>query len=255
MSIAEKLQAVAKNQQKVYDAGFTAGQAAGGDTDAAFQEGFDAGKQAEYDTFWDTIQQNGNRTDYQFAFTGWSWTPENFKPKYDIKPVRADYMFANLDASCIRDLTETLESAGVVLDTAQCINFTNFARYGSPQRFPALDTRSAESLNNMFVNCSVATIDKLIFKDDGSQVVLSMFSACSPLVDINEIEGVIGQNMNLAPSKKVSKLTITNVISALSSTTSGMTLQLSKIAVNAAFTTDEWNALAATKSNWTITLA
>ena len=48
MSIAEKLQTVADNQQKVYDAGFAAGQAAGGDTDAAYNEGYDAGKQAEY---------------------------------------------------------------------------------------------------------------------------------------------------------------------------------------------------------------
>jgi hypothetical protein len=33
-----------------------------------FDEVYDAGKQAEYDAFWDVFQNNGNRTDYARAF-------------------------------------------------------------------------------------------------------------------------------------------------------------------------------------------
>ena len=37
-----------------------------------------------YDTFWDTYQQNGKRTNYQYAFSGKGWNDTTFKPKYDI---------------------------------------------------------------------------------------------------------------------------------------------------------------------------
>lgn len=60
MSIAEKLTTVAENQQRVYD----------------------AGKQAEYDRFWDAYQQNGTRGSYSYAFGGVAWTDETLKPKY-----------------------------------------------------------------------------------------------------------------------------------------------------------------------------
>lgn len=53
----------------------------GGDVDAAYN----AGKQAEYDRFWDAFQQNGTRTNYERAFR--RWTDEIYKPKYIPKPI------------------------------------------------------------------------------------------------------------------------------------------------------------------------
>lgn len=47
---------------------------------------FEAGQKAEYDRFWDGFQENGNRTNYSFAFGGVGWTDENFQPKYKIRP-------------------------------------------------------------------------------------------------------------------------------------------------------------------------
>lgn len=73
MSIADKLLTVAQNQQKVYDAGFAAGQTSGG---------FEAGKQAEYDRFWNAFQDNGNRTNYQRAFGSLCWVDDAYDPKY-----------------------------------------------------------------------------------------------------------------------------------------------------------------------------
>ena len=63
MSIAEKLTTIAENQQNV----------------------FDAGKKSEYDAFWDAYQQNGNRRNYAFAFSGQAWGCNAFKPKYPIR--------------------------------------------------------------------------------------------------------------------------------------------------------------------------
>lgn len=62
MSIAEKLLTVAENEQKVYE----------------------AGKQAEYDRFWDDFQKNGTRTNYWYGFSGYGWTQETLNPKYKI---------------------------------------------------------------------------------------------------------------------------------------------------------------------------
>ncbi len=62
MSVADKLTTIAENEQKVYD----------------------AGKQAEYDRFWNGYQQNGNRTSYRYAFCGRGWTDETYKPKYPV---------------------------------------------------------------------------------------------------------------------------------------------------------------------------
>jgi hypothetical protein len=66
---------------------------------------------------------------------------------------------------------------------------------------------------------------------------------------------VIGQkNFNVHWSPKLSKASIESIINALSSTTSGLTVTISKTAKEAVFTTEEWATLIATKPNWTISL-
>ncbi len=62
MSIADKLQTIAENESKV----------------------FEAGKKAEYNLFWDIFQLNGERRWYWGAFAGPGWTDKTFKPKYPI---------------------------------------------------------------------------------------------------------------------------------------------------------------------------
>ena len=68
-------------------------------------------------------------------------------------------------------------------------------------------------------------------------------------------EGVIGKNgLSFQWSHRLSKDSIESIINALSTTTNGLTVTLSATAVNSAFTTDEWNTLIGTRSNWTISL-
>ena len=66
--------------------------------------------------------------------------------------------------------------------------------------------------------------------------------------------GTIGKDIDFQKSTKLTKASIESIINALSSTASGVTVTFSQIAVNNAFSTDEWNALIATKPNWTISL-
>ena len=63
MNIAEKLQAIAENEQKVYAAGESSGYAKGN------TEGKTEGAKAEYDAFWDSFQAGGKRENYTRAFS------------------------------------------------------------------------------------------------------------------------------------------------------------------------------------------
>jgi hypothetical protein len=100
---------------------------------------------------------------------------------------------------------------------------------------------------------SIITIEKIIIKADGSQKINQGFNACKKLMNIS-FEGVIGAGISFADCPLLSRESIENVVSVLSNTTTGTTATFNKAAVNVAFTTDEWNALVATKPNWTVTL-
>ena len=101
---------------------------------------------------------------------------------------------------------------------------------------------------------NLVTIEKIIIKTDGSQVFNGAFDTCNSLENLT-IEGTIGQNgLNLQWSTKLSRASIESIANALSSTTSGLSITLSKTAKEAAFTDTEWADLIATKSNWTINL-
>jgi hypothetical protein len=215
--------------------------------------GTDTGGKSYYDEFWDVYQDNGNRTHYNTAFAGYGWTDETFKPKYDIKPTDANRLFSH---TAITDLKAALEKAGVVFDLSKATSAIYLFEYCSLTHIPEINTTSLSDLQYFIYSAiDLVTVDKVILKNDGSQT----FGAQSfgSLLNLEEIrfEGVIGKNgFNMKGSTKLSKASITSIINALSTTTSGLTVTLSKAAVNTAFTTEEWNALIATKTNWTISL-
>ena len=248
MTIAEKLTKIADNEQKVYDAGYERGyhdgEIVGG---GSYDEGFADGKQAEYDAFWDVYQNNGNRTDYSFAFAGNGgngyssakgvWTNETFKPKYPLIASKgANYMFRG---SCI-------ENVDCDIDISQCTTVTYMFYY----------------------NYLIKTIRKLIISENVKMT--APFEQCSALENIT-FEGVIGNDINFQWSTLLTRASIESIVSHLSDTASGKTLTLSKLAADNAFPcpmedgnggwinvgcggNSEWLELVATKSNWQISL-
>ena len=256
MSIAEKLQTIAENEQKVYDAGFEKGKSQGGNTEETYNNGFEAGKKSEYDAFWDSLQDNGNRIHYGKAFV--SWKKDIFKPKYDFNNVAdASYMF---EGAKIGDLKAILSSRGLKFNTSNCINFSYMFLSSDVTNIPYLDCSQTSALSGMFQNCMwLTTIDELKLKEDGSQTFGNTFLNCNSLANI-KISGCIGNNFSII-NWVLSLESITSIINALSDTTSGKTLSLSKKSVQNAFgTTDldsstEWTTLKNSKSNWTITLS
>lgn len=219
-----------------------------------FDDVFKAGKNKEWNEFWDSFQENGNRVNYGYAFS--NWKRKIFKPKYDIITNRCQYMFNNTFASDTgddRNLKKALEDAGVILDTSQSNNFQYMFWYAWVSDIPTIDTRSANTINYIFNYATrLEKVEKLILKDDGSQASTGAFESCSSLKDII-IEGKIGQNFDIKNSP-LTKDSITSIVNALSSSASGKTVSFSKTAKEKAFTTDEWDALINTKPNWTFSL-
>lgn len=231
MSIADKLTTIAANEQKVYE----------------------AGKDKEWSDFWDALQKNGKRTSYAYAFV--DWQAPCFKPKYDIKPTNCTRIFYNFATSAnpYPSVCKCLEDAGVVFDTSKSTNVQYLFWYAYNTDCPVISTVSADNVDSIFaVARYMETVEKLILKDDGSQTLSNSFSQCYALKNI-VIEGVIGNNVDMSACP-LSKASFTSVINALSSTTTGKTASFKKSAKEAAFTADEWAALIATKTNWTISL-
>lgn len=231
-------------------------------------EVYDAGKKSEYDAFWDAFQMNGNRKNYSYAFAS-GWSDDTFAPKYDIRPTQ---MLRTFYATKIKNISQCIAKQGVVFDTSNCTDF-QYAFSGTTAEIEVIPPISLVSVTNgNYVSYAFSylyychTIEKLIVKEDGSTPFhIYMFNGSSALVNLI-IEGTIGMaGFNVSPCTKLSKASITSIINALSSTTSGLIVTLSKTAVNKAFatteggtngsTSDEWAALIATKTNWTITLS
>lgn len=270
MTLAEKITRAKDDYDAVYAAGKAAGGGGGGDYDAGFAAGYDQGmgegieagrangiedgKLEAYHTFWDEYQQGGVRTAYEHAFGGGGWTDNTFKPKYNMQVTAAREMFSRCR---ITDLKAKLDELGVTIDFSRCTDFTLTFANSEITHIGVLDISSYKKPAYVLNNASkVVTVDKLVLAADGSQVftATSAFQGASELVNIS-VEGIIGSSVSFQSSNKLSRASIESIMTALSDATTGQTLTIHKSAVEAAFTTDEWNTLVATKSNWTIAKA
>jgi len=230
--------------------------------DAAYRSGCDdgyaQGGQAQQDAFWDAYQQNGTRTDYTTAFGGKGWTNETFQPKHNITPTNAVYMFRATEIS--GDLVELLADLGITLDFSNCTNAMElFSNARNITRIGVLDLSKCTRADNAFAYCGVKTIDKLILSAD--TVFYSFPGSATELENIT-VEGTLAMSgFNARYCTKLSKASIVSIINTLSTETSGLSVTLSKTAVDNAFgdgvtgsESEEWTALIDTRNNWTISL-
>ena len=249
MSIAEKLQTIAENEPKVYDAGYTKGVKEATDwgynegfNDGKYkgleegyaigrqdgygigkQEGYEAGKQAEYDAFWDVLQNYGQPATYKCAFAYGVFKDEIYNPKYPIVARYSDAQSAQ-DIFLYSPITDTKVDIDVTGPTGCARCFSNATKLVTIRKIIVVEKNTYQ---DTFVNCT--SLENITF------------------------EGVIGNSINLQYSP-LSRQSIENIISVLSAIATGKTLTLKKTAKENAFTDEEWQTLIATKSNWTISL-
>ena len=229
-------------------------------------EVYEKGKQDEYDRFWDSFQENGERKEYQYAFGSLAWNDETFKPKYDFNLTN---LYNSFRQTGITNLEECLEKAGVKLDTSS-ISRAGYMAYAFaesstltvvPEITIAAGNTNCNSL--FFSSRKLSTIRKIKLLNE-TATFNNTFVNCEALENI-VFEGVIGQDIAFAQSTKLTLESAISIVSHLSDTASSKTLTLSKTAVNNAFetssgladgsTSEEWLNLVATKPNWTISLS
>lgn len=230
MSIADKLAAIAENVQKVYDAG----KAAGGDGDGW------------YDIFWDVYQDNGARTDYQYAFRGIGWTDETFAPKHTIQPYRAQYMFAESKIQTSEYLSK--------LDFSKSSAVTQIFMSSTVEELGVVDfgavTTGWGGVNQTFHYCSKLRKIGLFIPPRDKTAKIDCFYGCSALTDIQ-----FGGTIYVSLSFSSSPLTVDSIKSTIewlndyAETGTSVTLTLG--ATNLAKLTDEEKAVA-TQKGWTL---
>ena len=212
MTLAEKLTRVAENTERV----------------------FDAGRAAQRDAFWETYQQNGNRTDYNQGFAGVGWTREMIKPKYDIYVTSAFEMFRGQPGL---DLTEI----GVEVDFSRCTTLSNTFYGSGVTHIGVLDATASSQVSHTFYNAkSLKTID--LMKVAKNNVFLNAFNNCDELESII-LEGTIANDFDIHWSKKLSYASLESIYWAAYNgyqLGASFTLTLPKTAVESAYSPDQW---------------
>lgn len=226
-----------------------------------FDDVYEAGKKAERDGFWDTFQDNGNRSNYNNAFARGGFTADNFYPKYDLV-LQGDnsYMFFTFTEGKLFSLKKRIEDCGIKFDTSQSTSLLHCFGYSDViTEIPTIDVSNGNpnAVHYIFCDCTnLTTVEKLIVKE--SLVFNLSFRSCKALVNIT-IEGTIGQNgFDIHWSTKLSADSLKSIITALSTSTTGLTITLPTTAqanYEAVYGTGSWATLTATKSNWTIAYA
>lgn len=154
MNIAEKILEFAENQQEInemlngdfskqYENGVSVGYKEG------YSKGTADGKTAEQNAFWDTYQDNGNRRNYDYAFTGSGWTDELFDPKYPIVATSYQQMFAYNDK-----ITSTKDVIiDITAENKSTRNATTFIGCTALVEIPHLVVGKDSDIMNMFDYC------------------------------------------------------------------------------------------------------
>jgi hypothetical protein len=228
-----------------------------------YEVGYEQGRKAEYDAFWEAIQNNGQRTNYMYAFA--QWNAEYIRPKYKVVPTESvkNIFFKSYGVKKIE--SQYFDLSQVPRGTSDSASMA-FSFYGCNELVEIEDIGLSPSYNYAyaFEARSLRKIAKITV--DAETKMQNAFDYCYALEDIT-FGGEIGDSMNLKWSTKLTRASIESIINHLSDSTTGKTLTLSKTAVLNAFELSEvmegrlvgtyiaeWLSLIASKQNWTITL-
>ena len=258
MSTADKLQTIYENVELVYNAGLIAGREQGGNVEEAYNRGYAEGEENMNVLMMSAICAE-KRTNYSYAFFGYRWNDDLFKPTSVIKPklFNNGLQNSNVEYGAYTDY----------LDFSACESL-NTAFMGSKIReLGVIDARNVNQgqngMANAFYNCaqlerieefypSNLATNKAVFQ-------ITTFAECYALKHI-VFKSEISQNgLNLKDSPLLDKESIESVINCLSAETTGLTVTLPLTAVDREFETSagandgsesaEWQNFIAPKTN------
>ena len=216
----------------------------GGDTEAAYNEGVEAGKKAEYDRFWDAYQDYGNRSEYSMLFAGYGWTKETFKPKYLIRPGSVGNHYMMFARTGIEVIDET------IIDASQATAFAMSFYNSSVIKSVTIDIRNLKEFKDVFNFDSV--LETVVLKNVPETCNFTGgFSGCRKLTNFT-VTGIIGgTNLTLQDSVSLTEESVQNIIDHLKDRTGLSVATLTFHATVGGKLTPEQKA-AITAKNWTL---
>ncbi|MBE6777718.1 MAG: hypothetical protein E7542_06380 [Ruminococcaceae bacterium] len=218
MSIAEKLQTIAENEQRVYDKGYTDG------------------------------YENGALPLTQIKKLNSVFDGSTFPENYDLvlhlkKPVDMQYCFKN---SNVRSVTLTAVQAGDVMITfafRDCINL---------QVFDMKDYKATiTDITYAFYNSSKLKSIYGALDISRCPSTTAAFSGCTLLEDIDFVPNTIKVNISFSPCRYLNEKSIQSIIDGLADLTGQTTQTITFHATVGAKLTDEQKATITAK-NWTL---
>lgn len=151
---------------------------------ADYDDVYEAGAKSEYDRFWDTLQANGDRVNYAYAFAYNRFSDENYNPKHPI-----------------------VTKSG-----------TTPSRYIFAQNTVITDTKvpiyaNGNDVSYCFQGCSgLISIPELRVLE--TQAFTSTFASCSALENIT-FSGTIGKDISLKDCSKLTPQSVESIVTHL----------------------------------------
>ncbi len=218
-------------------------------------EVYEKGKETENRAWWDCVTTDNTKTTYDRCFYNMDFTKVKggWNPPYTLKPVYAVNL-CSYTSGITKVTKEQIDFAG----NRSC-NYA-FSNCYDLVEIEEIKINSSDGMY-LFAECrKLETIGKIILKDSISNS--PPFINCDSLKNIT-FEGVLSSSVSFQWSPLLTNESIENIISVLSDSSSGQTITYNTAAkttyynAHSAEYTDAdtaWNALCATKSNWSISL-
>ena len=233
------------------------------DLDNAFEKGKSQGGGGDeyYDKFWDDIQNYGDRDNYNY-FAAYHPRITWFRPKYDIRPTKAQYFMRDCGAAVndkdtenIIDLVDVLNKQGIVLDFSQCTSVTYAFYQARISHLPVLDLRAVTdtSINYAMFGGCVEIVDGMMVNEKA--IMKETFNYASKMKHII-FGGVIAQDMKINQSDLLDAETYESIMSHCSKTASFTVTLPAETKVRSVFDakygSGAWDAITAQYPNVTI---
>lgn len=207
-----------------------------------YQQGFDDGKKAEHDKFWDEATTS---TSYIGRFAGRSWTENNFRPTKDLNITsNCNYCFYNHGSGA--DLISLAEELGITI-TIKPSTASSMFEFSNLKRIAA-DFSECTALNNTFSTCTQLETLNVKLREDSTTTYSATFLGCKKLKNFVVESGFIGKNIDFQYSP-LTKESIESIMNARSETAT-FTIIFSKAAVDTAFETSEGAADGSESAEW-----
>lgn len=205
----------------------------GGASEAELEAAREEGRKSQYDEFWDDFQQNGERTDYKYAFGGIGWTENNLRPKHPIKVVGDA---SNMFTRCGMRRKKAIDLSHLQLDLSEVTSFESGLQDACITNVTLVFSEKIIKLNSVFNqgfggNIGTGVTVKLMFyvpNPDCSWI--SGFSYAYLLTELILLDGtkigMNGFNVQWSPLSHDSLMSIINALKDYSNDTSGTTWKI-----------------------------